>query len=428
MAERLAGLVAELGRSPSLELRRGAADAGLFTWRDLDQTLVCSPDAWRRVDSRGRRQLSLAVESALVPAEHVLDDRARWGGLSVSLERLRRSLDDGATLMVNDAHALWPPLAGLAHRASARSTARVTVRAFASTGASPGFRPHIDLTDTVVVQTEGRKSWAVWARRGPRPVKDDVIRHQPPEEGAAWRGVLAEGDVLHVPAGWWHRPVGLGEPSLHLSFDIHSMLRWDVLRTGGEAPPRPPAAPAGAGPPGWGEFLRLAHLGRDGSFFHDSADGTFPSPVRVRPAPGAADRKDAWTPQEIDDALRRGGVVRIEHVERFLPAVAAAVEAFARGARATAALVGRGPGSALSGRAEGDLLLRQLDGGSEWRIDPGGRTVGLGPGAGELHISAGACFASPAASAAALHLEIVREPWAQARLHRLARLGGDAAP
>jgi hypothetical protein len=436
LTERLPGLIAELGRSGRLELRRGAIDPSIFTWQDLDRALVRSPDAWRRVDSRGRQQLSLAVESALIPAALVLDDRGAWGGLSVSLERVRRSLDNGATLMINDVHALCPTLAFVAQQASTQTSARVTMRGFASTSASPGFRPHIDLTDTIVAQTEGRKSWTVWARRGPRPVKDDVILHSPPTDEPVWRGVLAAGDVLHVPAGWWHSPVGVGEPSLHLSCDVHAVLRWDVLRMGTRQHVPTQGASAGAASDTgashvveWADLLELARLGREGTFFQDPADGTFPSPVRVRPAADAAargtvDRKGAWTPHEIEAALERGGVVRVEHVERFLPSVAEEVRTRARGAMATAALVGRGAGAVMASRAENDLCLRQLEGGAKWRVtDPLGRTgcLHLEPG-GEIQMSAGSCLVSPAAATQSLHLEIAREPWEQARLRRLTQL------
>jgi hypothetical protein len=436
LGESLASLIARLGRSSSVEVRRGVAHASTFGWADLERALVRSPDAWRRRDGRGRRQLSLAVESALLSADDVLEDRGPWGGLSTSLERVRRALNDGATLMVNDVHALCPPLGRIAEQASAGTSNRVTLRAFASTGRTPGFRPHIDLSDTIVLQTVGRKAWTVWKRRGPRPVKDDVVVHSAPSDDPVWQGVLEAGDVLFVPAGWWHRPVGIGEPSLHLSFDIHSVFGWDVLRTGRRQDVMMPGASSrwtwkGARDEasGWTDLVALAHLGREGTFFHDPADGAFPSPIRVHR--GAREGSlavrgwnEAATPEEIDAALASTGVVRVEHVERFLSSVQEQVSKVASGARATAALVGRGPAAALFHSTKNDLLVHQLEGCGKWHVTaPDGTTSScrLKVG-GELQIRAGSHLCSPPPRTHALHLEIEREPLRQRLLHRLRAL------
>ena len=442
MTAPLAELVEGLARSGKFEFVNAASAASLFTWADVDHVLIHSPDAWHRVDRRMRRQLSLAVNSTLVPSPRVLEDRGKWGGIRVSLSSVHDALHSGSTLMINDVHALFSTIGAVAQEATIRLNDRVTVRAFASKSATPGFRSHIDLTDTVVMQTAGRKLWTVWEPTRLRPVKDDVIRHPPPAGAPLWEGVLSEGDVLYVPAGWWHRPVGLGEPSLHLSIDIHRSLRWEVLRTGKAAlraaAPGPVFAPSSHGGLSdsaalaqWGDLLYAASLGRRGSFFDDPLDRMFASPLslfRTGTDGGASEvsSNGRFSYADIIACLDQGGMVRIAHTERFLESVAERVNEIEadRGTLGTATLVGRDGrnGPALSGIAGTDRLLLQAEGSARWDVTTANKAMTdavLEPPNGRLFIPSGARYHSPPTRSRSLHIEIDFEPPAEARERRL---------
>jgi mannose-6-phosphate isomerase-like protein (cupin superfamily) len=435
LAGSLPELVGELARSGAFHFVDAAVGERLFTWADLDRVLRHNPDAWHRVDRRTRRQFSLAMNSALLSPQTVLEDRGRWGGWRVSLERVHDALQSGATLMINDLHALVPAIRSIAHQVTTGIGARVTVRAFASSSQTPGFRCHIDLTDTVIVQTAGRKLWTVWKPTGARPVKNDVVHHAHPKVPPIWEGVLAEGDVLYVPAGWWHQAVGVGVPTLHLSIDIHRLSRWEIVRAAHrrdrkQASSSMPSSAVSSSPASrgrheadlavWSDVAALVEAGRTGSFFDDPRDGRFPSPVRAyRPGPEGKptelDPTGRFQPAEALAAVDSGGMVRIEHAERFLDPVARRVEAIIdeRATLATATLVGRGGpnGITLSGRAGTHLLILQAQGSATWEfeVDSAQRSKTTLDQGDTLVIPRHATYQSPAPTSRSLHLEVACE-------------------
>ena len=435
LAGSLPELIGDLARSGSFQFVEDAVGESLFTWADLDRVLRHNPDAWHRVDRRTRRQVSLAMNSALLSPQIVLENRGRWGGWRISLQRVYDALQRGSTLMINDLHALVPAVRSIAHEATAGIGSRVTVRAFASSSQTPGFRCHIDLTDTVIVQTAGRKLWTVWKPTGTRPVKNDVVHHARPKVPPIWEGVLAERDVLYLPGGWWHQAVGVGVPTLHLSIDIHRLSRWEILRSAHRTDRNNPSSriPSSALPlsrtlrgrdeaafAGWSDLAELVEAGRTGSFFDDPRDGRFLSPVRAyRPGlegePIELDPSGRFLPDEALAAVNSGGMVRIEHAERFLAPVARRVEAVVneRATLATAALIGRGGpnGITLSSRAGTDLLIFQAQGSSSWEveIDSAHRSkTTLGQGHA-LAIPRYATYRSPAPATRSLHIEVACE-------------------
>jgi len=82
---------------------------------------------------------------------------------------------------------------------------------------------HWDDHDVICVQLAGTKHWEVRGPSRPHPMYRDAERNLEPPGDVAWSGMLAAGDVMHVPRGWWHAATraGAGEGvSLHVTFGI----------------------------------------------------------------------------------------------------------------------------------------------------------------------------------------------------------------
>jgi ribosomal protein L16 Arg81 hydroxylase len=100
--------------------------------------------------------------------------------------------------------------------------------AFASWGDMTGFDLHWDAMDNVAVQVAGTRRWSLWRPAIANPVEGvDMPR---PEGPADLDCVLHPGDALWFPRGWWHRPAGLGEPALHVTFGIYRRTGIDLVR------------------------------------------------------------------------------------------------------------------------------------------------------------------------------------------------------
>lgn len=145
---------------------------------------------------------------------------------------LGRVLADGATLVVDGLNR-WDPTMEIACRALqwwAHETCQVNI--YLTTQDSSGFALHWDDHDVLIVQLDGRKHWEV---RGPSrvaPMFRDLDPNLEPPEESTWSGTLHQGDVLHIPRGYWHRASraddGAGH-SLHATFGLQQRTGIDLL-------------------------------------------------------------------------------------------------------------------------------------------------------------------------------------------------------
>ena len=140
------------------------------------------------------------------------------------MTRLGALLESGCTLVLDQAN-MYDPTLEVACRALQWWTGHtVQVNLYLTTGAADGFDLHWDDHDVIVVQLGGDKSWEV---RGPSrvaPLFRDAVPNFEPSDNTHWTGVLAAGEALYIPRGWWHcagrtdRGAGF---SLHASFGLH---------------------------------------------------------------------------------------------------------------------------------------------------------------------------------------------------------------
>lgn len=184
-------------------------------------------------------RLRVAMAGRLVPRETYVRREVTEG---VTVEyvdetRLRDLVVAGSTLVIDGVDELVDPIGpisdGLAHVSGAACHANL-YRSFSS---RPGFRLHQDQHDTLLVQLEGAKRWQV---HEPTPVTSGEDTGPPPTGSPSWEGTLAAGDVLLVPAGWWHEGTAETRPSIHVTFGIRrptvrEALQWLVAVAPDEA-------------------------------------------------------------------------------------------------------------------------------------------------------------------------------------------------
>jgi hypothetical protein len=144
---------------------------------------------------------------------------------AVLMERLR----DGATLIIDSANELSPPLASLCAKLSAEFVASCQANLYACWGATQGFDVHWDDHDVFVVQVEGRKAWTLYGVTEERPTRRGRGAEASPPPTPIERTVLEPGDVLYLPRGYWHAAVGLGGPTLHLTIGLTRKTAADFL-------------------------------------------------------------------------------------------------------------------------------------------------------------------------------------------------------
>jgi hypothetical protein len=145
-------------------------------------------------------------------------------------------MNEGATLVLQGLHRVWPPLVSFATALSDELGHPVQVNAYITPPQNQGFAPHYDVHDVFVLQVAGHKHWTIHA-----PVVTDPLSDQPWEQhrdAVAARAteeplidtVLEPGDALYLPRGTIHAATALGETSIHLTVGVHPVTRYALVR------------------------------------------------------------------------------------------------------------------------------------------------------------------------------------------------------
>ncbi|MDN3358573.1 cupin domain-containing protein [Actinomadura sp. DC4] len=149
-------------------------------------------------------------------------------------------LENGASLVLNDLHFTWQPIAGACRHLSHEVGMPAHANAYLTPHGSQGFDHHHDTHSVFIVQTEGSKTWQLYRPFLPLPLERHAWPRQvlPPEEWHRLRElppdhefVLEPGNVLFIPRGWIHNVFATDEPSLHLTVGLAETSRHSIVPT-----------------------------------------------------------------------------------------------------------------------------------------------------------------------------------------------------
>ncbi|MCT9091611.1 cupin domain-containing protein [Streptomyces sp. ASQP_92] len=152
----------------------------------------------------------------------------------VNMRSLGRLLDEGATLILDQANVFDPTMEVACRALQWWSHERVQVNAYLTTNEAAGFPLHWDDHDVVIIQLAGEKEWEVRGTSRPVPMYRDADPNSTPTDEVVWSGLMRTGDVMHIPRGHWHQATRTGSgsgKSLHVTFGITkrtgaSWLAW----------------------------------------------------------------------------------------------------------------------------------------------------------------------------------------------------------
>ncbi|GAA2056512.1 cupin domain-containing protein [Williamsia deligens] len=143
---------------------------------------------------------------------------------------------DGASIVLQGLHRLWPPVIDFVRGLVDDLGHPVQANAYITPPGSQGFDSHHDVHDVFVLQISGHKHWTVH-----EPVVESPLSSQPwtDHRSAITERVahpphidttLAPGDALYLPRGWLHSARTTDETSIHLTIGIPALTRVDVVR------------------------------------------------------------------------------------------------------------------------------------------------------------------------------------------------------
>jgi hypothetical protein len=160
------------------------------------------------------------------PAQYMTP--AMFGVPRLDAGRLALWLAQGASLILDDAQELSAPVRDLMEIFQDALHTDTFTNLYAGWHSQKAFSVHWDPQEAMVLQLCGRKRWQVFKPTRLHPLKNDIEPLQQPTE-LAWEGVVADGDVLYIPRGWWHVAAPMDEPSLHLTVSLTPPTGMDYL-------------------------------------------------------------------------------------------------------------------------------------------------------------------------------------------------------
>jgi ribosomal protein L16 Arg81 hydroxylase len=222
----------------------------LISWDDLNAILDwhCPPQP----------QVRLSLNGKPIDVRQYIDGKV--GSLKLNVGGLIANLSQGASLIVDQVQDVVPNVNQLAEELQDRFQGLITANLYAGWRQQHGFDLHWDVADLFVLQIHGRKHWKVYRPTRPYPLTNDIKVAPKPAEPPVFDAIINDGDILHVPRGWWHMAFPLNEPSLHLTFGIESLHGADFVRWWAQKMLRQPEIrkniPVDSDPSGQLEYLR----------------------------------------------------------------------------------------------------------------------------------------------------------------------------
>ncbi|MEM8923946.1 MAG: cupin domain-containing protein [Actinomycetota bacterium] len=143
---------------------------------------------------------------------------------------LQAQMNTGLTIVLDRVDQLDDRVLAHCLQLEAMLDAPVFANAYASWGSVAGFGRHWDDHDVLAWQLNGTKQWELWAPTRTRPRFLDVEAPTEPDGEPDATVQLNSGDLLCVPAGWWHTVWPVNEPSLHITFGIERPTGVDLLK------------------------------------------------------------------------------------------------------------------------------------------------------------------------------------------------------
>jgi hypothetical protein len=168
------------------------------------------------VHTEGR--VVLTIDERIVPPQQYCTRETRQ---RIDPAAIRRLLDQGASLIVNEIDDLVPEIGDLAQALEWEFGTNTWVNAYVSFTRSGAFRTHYDNHDVIALQVSGAKRWFLFG---------DERADQPPATVQDTH-TLRAGDVLFVPRGHWHRAEVSQSPSVHLTISVSGLTGADFVRS-----------------------------------------------------------------------------------------------------------------------------------------------------------------------------------------------------
>jgi ribosomal protein L16 Arg81 hydroxylase len=178
--------------------------------------------------------LKLVKNSAPVPPPEYTtegDGKGDPAGGMVDLTKMFTQYQRGATIILDDLHRSWAPLARLCAAAERSFSHPAQANVYLTPPGAQGFGAHYDTHDVFILQVAGSKRWRLYGSRVELPLPDNPSPYPGPDPGRPKADfVLRAGDLLYIPRGCVHDALTSDSISLHVTLGINTYTWADLFQ------------------------------------------------------------------------------------------------------------------------------------------------------------------------------------------------------
>jgi hypothetical protein len=209
----------------------GGADKfmSIMSWSILERLLAVNT-LWDTT------RLLLVLDKQPVPAAAFASAQpAITGAAMADPSKVKRYVQQGATMVLNDIDQLTPELTAFAKTMEDALGGKVQGNLYQSSKRRQGFQVHYDTHDVFAVHCEGEKVWPVFEGRADNPIAHDMFKGTPQEvhekaKGKLWKEVrMKPGDLLYLPRGQYHYALADDGGCIHIAFGVTYPIGIDLV-------------------------------------------------------------------------------------------------------------------------------------------------------------------------------------------------------
>ena len=146
---------------------------------------------------------------------------------------IARNHAEGATIVLNALHRVWPALGVFCRDLAAELGCQTQTNVYVTPPGAQGFKPHHDTHDVLVLQVDGRKHWTIHPPAVELPLRTQPSKDLGPDPVGGREplvdAVLEPGDALYLPRGYLHSAQTTDDRSIHLTVGLLATTWADVL-------------------------------------------------------------------------------------------------------------------------------------------------------------------------------------------------------
>ncbi len=192
----------------------------------VNQTGIWTPD-----------RLEAYLDAKKIPPQNFFTQYPVFNGTRYRVvpEELQKILRGGASLVLNDIAAISDGLKALRSVIADNFGSKVESNLYYSQPGHQAFSVHFDTHDVFAFQVEGRKRWRVYQQAHRFPINHlaflsgDIAKHEKAKGDVLMDFEMRRGDMIYLPAGYYHQAICTNSTSVHLSFSSIELIGLDVV-------------------------------------------------------------------------------------------------------------------------------------------------------------------------------------------------------